>query len=486
MNRLITFQTTKGQHIKDLFRMPLHITFLFIVLLATATTAFPQQQNPPPNIIFILADDLGYGDLGSYGQQLIKTPVLDKLASEGKRYTQFYAGSTVCAPSRASLMTGQHTGHGYIRGNGEISLRQQDTIIPQILKSAGYTTGMVGKWGLGLPGTEGVPEKKGWDYFSGFLHHREGHFQLNDSIWTIVDGISTKVAVPPNTYTNELFTKNAVDFIDDNKNNPFFLYVSFTLPHAELKVPDRYLKQYLDSEGNSLFEPEKPQPEGLHYGGQPFPKAAYAAMVTSIDDYTKWILDKLDELGIAENTLVIFASDNGTHREGGRTLKDAMEVFHSSGPLRGIKRDLYEGGIRVPFIVRWPGYVSSGATSEHLGAFWDLVPTFADLVGKKTPKAIDGLSFLPDLLDKEGQQEHEALYWEFIEGGFKQAIRADDWKAIRFYNKKEPKRTELYYLKDDIGESNDLANEYPEKVSEMENMMDKQRTLSEHPLFRVK
>lgn len=482
----MTFQSIKRQYTRGNFCIPRLIALFFILLAPAITTAFAQQQSLPPNIIFILADDLGYGDLGSYGQKRIKTPVLDKLASEGKRYTQFYAGSTVCAPSRASLMTGHHTGRSYIRGNGEIPLRQQDTILSQVLKRAGYTTGMVGKWGLGLPGTAGVPEKKGWDYFSGFLHHREGHFQLNDSIWTIIDGVSTKIPVAPNTYTNELFTQNAIDFIEDNKNNPFFLYVSFTLPHAELKVPDRYLKQYLDSEGNSLFEPEKPQPEGLHYGGQPFPKAAYAAMVSSIDDYTSWILDKLDELGIAENTLVIFASDNGTHREGGRTLKDVSEVFHSSGPLRGVKRDLYEGGIRVPFIVRWPGHIEGGTTSEHLGAFWDVLPTFADLVGEQAPKDIDGLSFLPDLLGRNGQQQHEALYWEFTEGGFKQAVRVGDWKAIRFYNKKEPKRTELYYLKDDVGETTDRAAEFPEKVREMENMMAKQRTSSEHPAFRIR
>lgn len=464
--------------------------FAFVLLaglfFSWGKAALAQETPDPPNIIFILADDLGYGDLGVYGQTKIKTPVLDSLAAMGKRYMQFYAGSTVCAPSRASLMTGYHTGHGYIRGNGEIPLRSEDVILPQVLKQAGYATGMVGKWGLGLAGTEGAPEKKGWDFFSGFLHHREGHFQMNDSIWTIRAGKSVNVPVAPGTYVNELFTHRALDFIQQNKDHPFFLYVSFTLPHAELKVQDRYLSPYLDDDGNSIFAPEKAQPDGLHYGAQPFPKAAYAAMVSSVDDYTGWILRKLEELGIDENTLVIFTSDNGTHREGGRTLDDVHDVFQSSGPLRGVKRDLYEGGIRVPLIAYWPQGITAGTTSDYTGTFWDILPTFAQLAGAASPIEIDGVSFADDLTAQPIEKTSRILYWEFGEGGFKQALRWGDWKAIRFYKDATPQRTELYHLATDVGEATDLANQYPDKVQEMEDMMNQQRTESEHQLFRLK
>ncbi|MEJ7768074.1 MAG: sulfatase-like hydrolase/transferase [Chitinophagaceae bacterium] len=327
---------------------------LFVILLISISVAFhpvnknqftPVVKDKPkkPNIIFILADDLGYGDLGSYGQQKIKTPNLDKMAKTGMRFTQFYAGSTVCAPSRASLMTGKHTGHSYIRGNGEVPLRQTDTILPQLLKKQGYVTGLVGKWGLGLKGTTGEPERKGWDYCTGYLHHQEGHFQQADSVWKMINGASIKLPVSKTDYVNEIFAKSAIDFIGENKKNPFYLYLAFTLPHAELKVQDRYLKQYLQPGGQSIFSPETAQPDGQHYGPQPFPKAAYAAMVTSVDDYVGWILKTLADSGLEENTIVFFSSDNGTHVEGGRSLKDATEFFKSSGPLRGVKRDLYEG-----------------------------------------------------------------------------------------------------------------------------------------------
>ncbi|WP_140937049.1 arylsulfatase [Sphingobacterium lumbrici] len=459
-------------------------SLLTLFLLTPFFISVAQQQ--PPNIIFILADDLGYGDIGSFGQIKIKTPVLDELAIQGRRYTQFYAGSTVCAPSRASLMTGKHTGNNYIRGNGEVALRKEDVILPELLKQSGYTTGMVGKWGLGLAGTDGAPEKKGWDFFSGFLHHVEGHFQRKDSVWTYLNGSSTKVPLEKEGYVNEWFARQALNFMDANRDNPFFLYVSFTLPHAELTVQQRYLDQYLDVNGNSIFLPEKAQPSGLHYGPQSFPKAAYAAMVTSLDDYTGWILNKLDELGIAENTLVIFTSDNGTHQEGGRTLADATDIFRSSGPLRGIKRDLYEGGIRIPFIARWPKEITAGTTSNHIGAFWDIVPTFTALAGGNAPADIDGISFAADLTGEKKQQEHETLYWEFNEGGFKQALRMGNWKAIRFYKDKEILRTELYDLNKDIGETKDLANDFPDQVKKMEDLMDKQHTTSEHPLFRIK
>lgn len=461
---------------------------LVLVMALFAGTSLLQAQTQRgrlPNIIFILADDMGYGDAGCYGQNKIKTPNIDALAKEGMRFTDFYAGSTVCAPSRASLMTGRHTGHSYIRGNGELPLREKDTILPQFLKQRGYVNGMVGKWGLGLQNTAGVPEKKGWDYFVGHLHHVEGHYQQRDSVWKMTGGVTRKMAVPAGSYLNELFTTAAVDFIGQNKQRPFFLYVAYTLPHAELVVPPKYLQRYQDKDGNSLFAPEKAHPDGQHYGPQPQPKAAYAAMITSMDDYIGRILQQLKKTGLEENTLVIFSSDNGTHVEGGRGLQDAMEFFRSSGPLKGIKRDLYEGGIRVPFIARWPGRIPTHSTSSFTGAFWDVLPTLAAVTGAKI-SASDGVSFLPILRHKGSVGSPAYLYWEFYEAGFKQAVRSGNWKAIRFYKGDRPVRTELYNLSTDIGEKENLAGRYADKVSEMEALMNAAHTPSESALFQIR
>jgi arylsulfatase A-like enzyme len=461
-------------------------SFLLVVAAVVCIGSLPAQKNTArlPNIVFILADDLGYGDIGSYGQTKIKTPHLDQLAKEGMRFTDFYAGSTVCAPSRASLMTGQHTGRTYIRGNGEVPLRPRDSILPQYLRQQGYINGMVGKWGLGLQNTTGVPEKKGWDYFVGHLHHVEGHFQQSDSVWKMIDGTSRKVVVPKGTYLNEMFAASAIDFIRQNKNHPFFLYVSFTLPHAELVVPPKFLQQYHYKNGNSVFAPEAAQPTGLHYGPQPHPKAAYAAMVTSMDAYIGSILQQLKKSGLEKNTLVIFTSDNGTHVEGGRRMQDATGFFNSSGPLKGVKRDLYEGGIRIPFIAKWPGRIPAGTTSAFAGAFWDVLPTLAALTGVKRP-AFDGISFLPTLQQQPQKEKHNFLYWEFYENGFKQAVRKAEWKAIRFYNGAHPLRTELYNLADDIGEKNNLASRYPDKVMELEALMDAAHQPAENSLFQI-
>ncbi|KIC92071.1 chloramphenicol resistance protein [Flavihumibacter sp. ZG627] len=495
----------------------------------------------PPNIIFILADDLGYGDLGVYGQKKIRTPNIDKLARKGMRFTNFYAGSTVCAPSRAALMTGQHTGHVYVRGNGEVPLRENDTTLAQRLKAAGYMNGMVGKWGLGLQGTTGTPERKGWDFFSGHLHHIEGHYQKPDSAWQIVSGESVRVPLPAGKYANEWFKDEALRFIklqtaskantsaaahsspssnsstssnssssanssaaahtsaaahsstssyspttsnspiSSNTAKPFFLYVSFTLPHAELVTNPKYLRKYI-RRGRSIFGEEKAHPAGQHYGPQPFPKAAYAAMVTEMDDYVGEIMKQLRKSGLEENTIVIFASDNGTHVEGGRSKSDAIETFKSSGALRGVKRDLYEGGIRIPFIVNWKKKIKAGSENPHIGAFWDMPATFAELAGVSSPGG-DGISFLPALMGNV-QPSHAFLYWEFGEGGFKQAVRHGKWKAIRYYSNGQPDRTELFDLSTDIGEQNNLAGSEPAKVKEMEMLMDRARRASEHPLWR--
>lgn len=454
---------------------------LFLVAGLLSTTIFAQQ----PNIIFILADDLGYGDVGVYGQQLIKTPNIDQMARQGIKFTNFYAGSTVCAPSRASLMTGQHTGHVTVRGNGEVPLSPTDSILPQMLKQKGYTTGMVGKWGLGLKGSSGDPEKKDWDFFAGHLHHVEGHYQKPDSAWQIINKESKRIKIPSGMYANEWFNQSALTFIERYKQQPFFLYVSYTLPHAELVVPQKYMQRYLNADGSSKFSPEKEQPPGMHYGPQPYPKAAYAAMITQMDDYVGSILALLKKLNLEENTLVIFTSDNGTHTEGGRTLTDAMQFFKSSGPLKGTKRDLYEGGIRIPFIAYWKGHVPANVESDFAGAFWDLLPTIAQITNTKSPKS-DGISFLPALLNKKQPQRENPLYWEFYENGFKQAVRKDHWKAIRFYKGTTAIRTELYDLKKDAGENNDLSSRYGRKVKKMEKLMNKERLPSGHTLFQIK
>ena len=464
--------------------MQFHFAILIVLCIACANNV-TAQGSKKPNIIFILADDLGYGDLGCYGQQKIKTPNIDLLSKNGMRFTNFYSGSTVCAPSRASLMTGQHTGHVSIRGNGDVPLKTNETIIPEVLKQKGYTNGMVGKWGLGMKGTTGEPVKKGWDFFAGHLHHKEGHFQKPDSAWQLINGVTTRIKIPGQTYVNEWFTQSAMDFIRTNKDRPFFLYVSFTLPHAELTVPGKYLNQYLNDDSSSKFGPEIEHPSGRHYGPQANPKAAYAAMISQMDDYVGQIMKLLEELKLDENTLVVFTSDNGTHIEGGRSREDAVEFFKSSGSLRGIKRDLYEGGIRVPFIVSWKKQIPAGKTADLPFAFWDVLPTFAELTNTNPPFN-DGISFLPTLLGKTQKVRKDFLYWEFYENGFKQAVRKGNWKAIRFYKGINPDRIELYDLSKDIAEKNNLASQSPDIVKQMEGIMNTQHIASTHPLFQIK
>ncbi|MGS2761316.1 arylsulfatase [Sinomicrobium sp. M5D2P9] len=446
-----------------------------------------KQDIPPadsaPNIIFILADDMGIGDLGCYGQEHILTPNIDRLAAQGMRFTRFYAGSTVCAPSRASLMTGQHTGVTHIRGNGEYPLRETDTIIPQLLQKEGYTTAMFGKWGLGVEGTTGAPQRKGWDHFIGHLHHVDAHYQRPDSLWRVRDGKLEKFGTPSDSYGNEIFAEEALSFIEKQpKDKPFFLYLSFTIPHAELITAEKYMEPYLNESGESRFMPEKPWPDGQHYGGQPYPKAAYAAMVSSIDQYTGRITQLLKEKGMDENTLVLFTSDNGTHIEGGRTMED-VSFFKSSGPYKGVKRDVYEGGIHEPFIAHWPGKIKPGQVSDHIGAFWDVMPTLAELGGvKKLPANSNGISFVPELLGKGKQAEHPYLYWEFYEQGGKQAVRKQNWKAVRLQVKKDNNAPlELYDLGKDPEEKHNIAEKHPEIVKEMDSIMREAHT--PNPLF---
>lgn len=457
----------------------LNVLFAFFLLC----TAAPAQKKP--NIVFILADDLGYGDLGCYGQQKIKTPNIDRMAQEGKKFTRFYAGSTVCAPSRSVLMTGQHTGHAYVRGNGEVPLRAKDTILPQYLKQLGYTNGLFGKWGLGLKNTEGSPEKKGWDVFVGLTHHVEGHHQIHDSLWHVRNKTLGRVAMPKGTYANEVFTDSALQFIRENAQKPFFLFLSFTLPHAALDVPQKYLQRYQRPDGSSVFDHEVPLGSGNYYKEQPQPKAAYAAMVSSLDDYVGKVLEQLRQSGLDKNTLVIFTTDNGTHREGGRSDEDIFDCFQSSGPYRGFKRDLYDGGICVPLMARWPGKIAANATSTFSGMFMDLLPTFYEAAGGRPKPAWDGLSILNELKGKR-QQQHCYLYWEFYEGGFFQCVVSDGWKLIRFFPEKKEPYVELYHLQEDVGERKNLATQYPEKVARLTDYINEAHTKPENVLFRKK
>lgn len=441
-----------------------------------------------PNIIFILADDLGYGDVSCYGQKKFSTPNIDRLAAEGMRFTDFYAGCTVCAPSRSSLMTGQHTGHAVIRGNAEVMPEGQAPLpaaavtIPEVLREAGYVSGGFGKWGLGFVGTEGDPVAQGFNRFFGYNCQRMAHRVYPPYLW---DG-DTQVFLAGNdmhtrsTYAPDVIHRAALDFIRQNRERPFFLYFPTTIPHAEMLAPD----DEIFARFKGKF-PETPYPgevpdkwpgkadygDGavpMGYASQPMPHAAFAAMVTRLDRYVGDILRLLDELGLAQNTLVCFASDNGPHREGGHD----PDFFDSNGPLRGIKRDLSEGGIRVPFIARWPGRIAAGGTSGLPAAFWDLMPTFAELAGAAAPKTADGISIAPTLLGRGAQPKHDYLYWEFNAANPGQAVRAGEWKAIRTFAKGEaPERFELYRLTSDIGEAHNLAADEPLVAERMRRYM---------------
>lgn len=445
------------------------------------------QREFPPNIIYILADDLGYGDLGCYGQEKFSTPHLDQLASEGIRFTRHYSGSTVCAPSRSVLMTGLHTGHTPVRGNQEVTPEGQwpltDSVLTlaELMKGAGYVTGAFGKWGLGFPGSEGDPVHQGFDLFFGYNCQRYAHRYYPEYLWENKE----KVFLPGNdwstteTYAPDLIQEKTLEFIRMHKDTSFFTFVPIVIPHAELIVPDDDLYQeFLGKYPEDAYvgSPGADYGPGMVIGmycSQESPHATFAAMVSRIDKYVGEIVQVLEELGIAENTLIMFTSDNGPHEEGGAD----PEFFNSSGGLRGVKRDLYEGGIRVPMIASWPGTIEKGRISDHVSAFWDVLPTLAGLAGFEPPQN-DGISFLPTLLGKE-QASHEFLYWEFHERGGKQAILAGPWKAIRLGVGKNPDGPlELYNLESDPGEENNVADAHPELTEKFARMMEEERVPS--------
>lgn len=454
---------------------------LFLLLTSLFFCNF-QTPKPtqPPNIIVIMADDLGYGDLGCFGSKIIKTPHLDKLATEGVRLTQFYSGNTICAPSRCTFLTGKHTGNAYIRGNGDIPLRPKDTTITELLKRAGYQTALFGKWGMGDINTEGSPDNKGWDRFLGFLHHAEAHYQQPSLAW-YCDPESPKIKrTNINKYACDVFTDNAVAFLkQQNGQNPFFLELALTIPHAELNSPKETLKLYQDEKGNSIFE-EKPF-IGSHYGGQPMPRAAYAAMVSRADDYVGQIMEALKIKGLDKNTLVIFTADNGTHIEGGRTMDD-VRLMESSGKWRGVKRDMYEGGMRVATIV-WGLDLPKGIERNGQGAFWDVLPTFAELANIKKLPQTDGFSLWQYWKTGAGLPQRP-LYWETFENGYWQAVRQDNWKYIYLKPRNAKERIELYDLEKDPTESQNLATEKPKKLKELQVLAEKLHSKAEHPNFR--
>lgn len=440
--------------------------FLCTSMALTACNS-SHREAPLPNIIFILADDLGYGDLGCYGQKKFSTPNIDRLAEEGMLFTQHYTGCTVSAPSRSSLMTGQHTGHTPIRGNtgwepeGNWPLKAGSITIPEVLKTKGYATGAFGKWGLGYIDTEGDPNSQGFDEFFGYNCQSLAHNYYPDHLWHNSERIDLHENDNGKTgvYSADLINDAALEFIENNRNKSFFLFYPTTIPHAELLAKEEYMKMF-----RGKFLPEKeyigidsgPNFRLGPYGSQPEAHAAFAAMVTQLDDYVGELTKKLSKLGLEKNTIVIFASDNGPHLEGGAD----PDYFDSNGPLKGYKRDLYEGGIRTPLLVRWPGKVKAASKSDHISAFWDILPTLTEIAGAESVKGIDGISFLPELLGNE-QKQHEYLYWEFHEQGGKAAVRMDNWKAVKRDIEKIPHgQTELYDLQNDIGETTDIATQH--------------------------
>ena len=451
-------------------------------LFLAALLALPVAAADRPNVVFFLADDLGWGDLGCYGQMKIRTPAIDRLAADGMRFTQAYAGNAVCAPSRCCLMTGKHPGHAHVRNNrqwkpdqkwsGQIPLPADAVTLPKLFQAAGYATGAMGKWGLGSPENTGDPARQGIGHFFGYYCQAHAHNHYPEYVWRKGE----KVPLDGNTgaatgkqYTQDLFEAEALKFVRDHKDGPFFLYMPFTIPHLALQAPDDALAEY-----RGKF-PETPY-RGKAYQHHDTPRAAYAAMVTRMDRTVGRVMDLLKELKLDDNTIVVFSSDNGAiHGYAGTDAK----FFGSIGELRGMKGSLYEGGIRVPLIVRWPGQVKPGTTSDLPVAFWDLLPTLCDAAGIDSPKSLDGVSIVPTLTGKGDQARHEFFYWEFPSYGGQQAVRAGKWKLVRQNLTKGPSAFELYDLEADPGESKDVAADHPDVVKRLEAIAREQHTPSE-------
>jgi arylsulfatase A-like enzyme len=499
-------------------------TLLILSLILAGMPRCHTNQYTPPNIIYILADDLGYGELGCYGQQLIETPKIDQLASTGMRFTQHYAGSPVCAPSRCVLLTGRHTGHAFIRGNDEWAERGEvwnyskavenpilegqrpipDSIptLGEVLQDAGYKTAIVGKWGLGGPTTDGVPNNRGFDFFFGYNCQRQAHnlypahlWKNREKVWLdndlIVPGTKLDSAANPlqegsyakytqKEYAPSLMQKEALDFIELNAEQPFFLYYASPLPHVPLQVPDEYVQHYVEKFGS-----ESPYLGDKGYFPNRYPRAAYAGMIGYLDHQVGEIVEKLKILGIYENTIIMFSSDNGPSYAGGAD----PQYFDSAKPFQAqygrAKGFTYEGGIRVPFIVSWPGKVAAGSSSSHISAFWDILPTISELTGAELPIGMDGISMVPVLLGEDNQKEHEFLYWEFPAYGGQQAVRMGDWKAIRRNLLNGDIEVELYNLADDHTEQQDISGEYQDVLGRIEDIMLQEHVESQIERFKI-
>jgi arylsulfatase A-like enzyme len=497
------------------------IGFLGLSIGISSCTYSDADQPLRPNIIYILADDMGYGDLGLYGQDKIETPNIDRLGERGIMFTQHYTSSPVCAPARCMLLTGKHAGNAYIRGNDEWAERgdmwdfepvQADSTlegqrpmpagtltIGTILQQAGYKTAIVGKWGLGAPHTESIPTKLGFDFFYGYNCQRQAHtyyplhlyrnehrvYLDNDTVYPHTDlspgadpyDIRSYERFTLEHYAPDLMFDEITAFVNENRDNPFFLYWATPIPHLPIQAPQEWVDYYVDKFGD-----EEPY-HGRNYFPHRFPRAGYAAMISYLDDQVGKLVTQLEDLGILENTLIIFTSDNGPGSGGGTNTQwfDSAQPFRSTGGR--IKGSLYEGGIRVPMIASWPGVIEPGRVSDHISAFHDVLPTLCDLTGTDVPEDADGISFLPELRG-ENQAPHEFLYWEYPASGGQQAVRIGQWKALRRNIQRGNETFELFNLENDPGESRDLAGENPGIINQVNEIVKSEHTVSWNPLWR--
>lgn len=447
-------------------------------------------EKSKPNIIYFFADDLGYGDTGPYGQKKIHTPNMDRLAAEGVRFTQHYTGAPVCAPSRCMLLTGMHSGHSVVRGNyemggfederegGQMPLPPNTYTIGRMLQSQGYATACVGKWGLGMTQTFGHPNRQGFDYFFGYLDQKQAHdyypthlweneerYALNNE-WVNIHGYRGNkegerdfAKYQQGDHAVDHITSKALDFLDANHDKPFFLYYATPVPHLSLQPKKEFLDRYVKE-----FGEEEPYLGNAGYAPHPSPRAAYAAMISQVDDDLGKLMAKVKELGLDENTIIMLSSDNGPTYNGGVDVK----FFDGTAGLRGQKTDLYEGGIRVPMIARWPGKFAAGVVTDHRSAQYDVLPTLAEVTGVKLEHEIDGISLLPTLTGKGAQPEHEYMYWEYPASGGQVAVTKGEWKIIRTgVRKNRDAPWQLYNLAKDRAEKNDVSAEHPEVVAEL-------------------
>jgi len=504
------------------------LTVLGLSLVSFTGCSAPEttskDSSRAPNIVLILADDLGYGDLGIYGQEKIETPHIDQLAKNGMLFTQHYSGSPVCAPSRCVLMTGKHTGNAHIRSNdewrerGEVwdfakavedpNLEGQRPIpagtptVGRLLQQVGYQTAIVGKWGLGAPLTEGIPNKQGFDFFFGYNCQRQAHTYFPRHLWKNEEKVwLDNELIVPNTklpegadpydstsylpftsqpdYAPELMLEESLQFIENNQNQPFFLYFASPIPHVPLQAPQRWVDYY-----HEKFGDEEPYLGERNYFPVRYPRATYAAMVSYLDEQVGKLVDKLKETGTYDHTLIVFTSDNGPSFNGGTD----SEYFDSAKPFRSDygrgKGTVYEGGMRVPFIASWPGKIEEGTTSDHISAFWDILPTFCEIAGTGVPKDVNGLSMLSVLLGEQPAKTHDYLYWEFPSYQGQQAVRMGKWKAMRRDIFRGNMDFELYDLEADPTETTDVAALYPDIIARMEEIVQNSRTIPEIERFR--